>query len=514
MSIIFNIRHLTLPHLTRGVAIACASVLIVGFCAALAAWHLYNKLTTKTATAEFTQTLALYPGDEVQIMGVKVGAVDKVQPDGDKMKVELHYDSKYRLPANVTASILNPSLVASRTVELGPPYTSGPTLRDGATIPLDRTQVPVEYDQLRDSITRVLKDLGPSPQQPQGPFGQAIESFSDELAGKGQEINTTLDRLSEALVTLNQSRGDTTGVITSLAKFVNALYKSDHQFRALNNNLAQFTDAFTQTDHDVTAALQSLHQLLGATRGFLDGNSAVLTTDIDDLANVTNAVLQPGPREGLETTLHVFPNLGANILNIYSPSHGSLVAIPTLNNFANPMQLVCSAIQAGSRLGYQDSAELCAQYLAPILDAIKFNYPPFGVTPIRTAEVLPKQVAYSEPRLAPPPGYKDTTVPGIFSRDTLFSYGNHEPGWVAAPGMQGVAVQPGTAAMLTPDSLAELLGGSDAAIPPAPPALGVPPGGHLPGAPNDFDEANPPPPGSPQPVPVPLPGPPARAGGD
>ena len=104
--------------------------------------------------------------------------------------------------------------------------------------------------------------------------------------------------------------------------------------------------------------------------------------------------------------------------------------MPAIASFANPMQFLCSAIQAGSRLGYQDSAELCAQYLAPILDAIKFNYPPFGVNQVSTAETLPKYVAYSEPRLQPPPGYKDTTVPGIWSRDTLFSHGNHEPGWM------------------------------------------------------------------------------------
>ncbi len=130
-------------------------------------------------------------------------------------------------------------------------------------------------------------------------------------------------------------------------------------------------------------------------------------------------------------------------------------------SFANPMQFICSAIQAGSRLGYQESAELCAQYLAPILDAIKFNFLPFGVNQLSTAMTLPKQIAYSEDRLRPPPGYKDTTVPGIWSRDTLFSHGNHEPGWVVAPGMQGVDVQPFTANMLTPESLAELMGGPD-----------------------------------------------------
>ena len=112
---------------------------------------------------------------------------------------------------------------------------------------------------------------------------------------------------------------------------------------------------------------------------------------------------------------------------------------------------------------------------------------------------LPKQIAYSEPRLQPPPGYKDTTVPGICSRDTLFSHGNHEPGWVVAPGMQGVDVQPFTANMLTPESLAELMGGPDIVPPAAPPAFGVH-DGRLPGPPNAYDENNPlPPPWYPQP---------------
>ncbi len=96
---------------------------------------------------------------------------------------------------------------------------------------------------------------------------------------------------------------------------------------------------------------------------------------------MTNAILQPEPRDGLETGLHVFPNLGANLVNISSPNAGGIVGLPVIANFANPMQFICSSIQAGSRLGYQESAELCAQYLAPILDAIKFNYLPFGIEP-------------------------------------------------------------------------------------------------------------------------------------
>ena len=194
----------------------------------------------------------------------------------------------------------------------------------------------------------------------------------------------------------------------------------------------------------------------------------MLTHDVNNLGDVTTAIMQPDPRDGLETALHILPNMAANVLAIYEPAHGSLTGVAALTNFANPMEFICSVIQAGSRLGYQDSAELCAQYLAPVLDAIKFNYFPYGINLFSTADTLPKNVAYSEPRLQPPPGFKDTTVPGIFSPDTQWSHRNSEPGWVVAPGMQGVQVQPATANLLTPASLAELMGGPN--IPPPPPA--------------------------------------------
>ena len=507
MSTIFNVRNMKLPNLSRTAVIVGALVLVLALIGGIVGWQLYKKLTNNTVVAYFPQTLALYPGDKVQIMGVKVGSIDAIDPAGDKMKVTFHYENKYKVPANATASVLNPSLVASRTIQLSPAYTGGPEMENNATIPMDRTQVPVEYDELRDSLNRILTDLGPTPEQPKGPFGDVIESFSDGLAGKGDQINKTLNGLAEAVTTLNEGRGDFFAVIKSLALFVNALHKSDQQFVALNNDLAQFTNSFTNTDQELATALRDLNSLLTTTRKFIGENGEVLAYDINNLADVTNAILQPEPLDGLETGLHVFPNLGANLMNISSPNAGGIVGLPTVANFANPLQFICSSIQAGSRLGYQESAELCAQYLAPILDAIKFNYPPIGLNQFVTAMTLPKQISYSEDRLHPAPGYKDTTVPGIWSRDTLFSHGNHEPGWVAAPGMQGIEVQPHTERNLTPECLAELLGGPDCVIPGAPPAFGVN-DGRLPGPPNAYDENNPlPPPWYPQPGPPPGPAP-------
>jgi phospholipid/cholesterol/gamma-HCH transport system substrate-binding protein len=509
MSTVFDFRNLRMPKLSRASLIVGALAIVLVIALAFAGFQLFMKLTTNTVVAYFPAANALYSGDKVEIMGVKVGAVDKIEPAGDKMKVTFHYANKYKVPADAQAAILNPTLVASRLIQLEPPYKGGPVLADNAVIPEERTQVPTEWDQLRNAVTHVISKLGPTKEQPKGPFGDIIESYANGLAGKGQEINTTFNDLSRALTALNQGRGDFFAVVRSLALFVNALHADDQKFVALNNNLAQFTNNLTSSDRDLANAIQNVDGLLTTIRPFLDKNREVLTHDINNLADTTNTLVQPDPLNGLETGLHVLPTALSNAGLIYHPAQGAIVGQPAATlgtvGFANPMEFLCSAIQAGSRLGYQESGELCAQYLGPILDAIKFNYPPFGLNLFSTAAVLPKEVAYSEPRLQPPNGYKDTTVPGIWVPDTPTSHRNTQTGWITAPGMQGVKVGPVTAGLLTPDSLAELMGGPD--IAPVQSKLQTPPG-----YPNAYNEEPGPlpyigQPDHPAPIPPPPPGP-------
>src|SRR5579875_2039462 len=239
-------------------SLAAVAILAVGF----AGVRLYHKLTSNTVVAYFPRANALYSGDKVQIMGVRVGSVDSIEPAGDKMKVTFHYQNKYKVPANASAVILNPSLVASRTIQLEPPYHGGPILADNAVIPIERTQAPVEWDDLRNQVTNIISELGPTKDQPKGPFGDIVESFADGLAGKGEQINTTLTNLSAALTTLNEGRGDFFGALHSLASFVNALHKDDKRFVALNRDLARFTTSLTRSDHAIASAVQQTDTLL------------------------------------------------------------------------------------------------------------------------------------------------------------------------------------------------------------------------------------------------------------
>lgn len=320
MSTLSSIRNLRLPEISRttrivgfiGVVAVSLSVTV-----ALVGSHIYQKLTNNTVVAYFPTVVALYPGDKVQIMGVQIGTIDKIEPAGDQMKVTFHYRNRYRVSASTVASIVNPSLVASREIQLSPPDDKDPVLKDGAIIPIARTQVPVEWDDLRDQLSRVLTALGPTPQQPKGPLGEVIESLSDGLAGKGKQINDTLTALADAVTTVNEGRGDIFAVVRNLARFVNALRQNDQQFIELNSELAQFTNAFTNSDHELADTMQALDRLLPTARKFITDNGSTLAHDISNLSETTNALMQPEPRDGLETVLHVLPNQAVNAANTY-----------------------------------------------------------------------------------------------------------------------------------------------------------------------------------------------------
>ena len=63
-----------------------------------------------------------------------VGKVDTVSPSGTKVKVKLHYDAKYKVPADAKAAVISPSIVGDRFVQLTPAYTGGEQLENNAKL--------------------------------------------------------------------------------------------------------------------------------------------------------------------------------------------------------------------------------------------------------------------------------------------------------------------------------------------------------------------------------------------
>src|SRR3954471_18602229 len=147
--------------------------------------ELFLRPAKKTAVLFFPVAVHLYAGSEVDVLGVKIGTVTSVKPVGTKVRVVITYDAGRKIPANAAAVVDEPTLVADRVVELTPPYDGGPVLADKATIPLARTQVPVELDELSHNLVQLADALGPDGANAKGALSRALSVGAANLTGEG-----------------------------------------------------------------------------------------------------------------------------------------------------------------------------------------------------------------------------------------------------------------------------------------------------------------------------------------
>ncbi len=128
--------------------------------------------------------------------------------------------------------------------------------------------------------------------------------------------------------------------------------------------------------NEVGHAVADLNTVVGDVHGFVAENRESLGTTSDKLASITQALTDS--LDDIKQTLHVAPTTFQNFVNIYSrPGRGDRRML-AVNNFTNPITFICGAMQAASRLGAEQSAKLCVQYLAPIIKNRQYNFPPIG----------------------------------------------------------------------------------------------------------------------------------------
>lgn len=357
-----------------------------------------------TITALFTTATAIYPGDDVKVSGVKVGTIDAIEPQGTQIKIVMNVDSGVAVPADAQAVIVAQNLIAARYVQLTPAYrasdpASGPRMADGAVIPLERTAIPVEWDEVKEQLERLATDLGPTGDLSTSSVGRFIDSAANSLEGNGDKLRQTLAQLSGVGRILADGSGNFVDVIKNLQVFVTALRDSNQQLVAFNDRLATLSSVLDGSRSDLDAALTDLSVALDEVTRFVAGTRDQTAEQIRGLASVTQTLVDS--KMDFEQILHVTPNAFANAYNIYDPDIGAVRGGFAIPNLSNPMQFICGTIGALRNTTAPETAKLCNDYLGPALRLLNLNYVPVPINPYLAKSASPENIVYSEARLAP-----------------------------------------------------------------------------------------------------------------
>jgi len=434
---------------TRNGRIAIAAALVLTLIAGIVVVAWGGDVVGRThLVAYFDNSNGIFVGDEVRIVGVPVGEIDKIEPEPQRVKISFWLDDQYKVPADAKAVILSPTLVTSRAIQLTPAYTSGPVMADNTVIGQDRTAVPVEFDDFRNQLQKLNDALQPT--QPGGvsPLGALVNTTADNLRGQGSTIRDTIIKLSQAISALGDHSNDLFTTLKNLSILVSALHGSSDLLAQLNQNLANVTHLVANDPNEVANAVRDLGDLAGELTSFVNENRESLGTTSDKLASVSQALKDSIP--DIKEVLHVAPSTLQNFLNIYQPAQGTLTGALSVNNFQNPITFLCGAIQAASRLGAEQSAKLCVQYLAPIVKNRQFNFLPLGLNPLAGTTARPNELTFSEdwmrpdyippqppPAADPPPAPLSAEAPLPAEQSAATNPADGLPGLMVPPGGGG-----------------------------------------------------------------------------
>ncbi|MFD3579596.1 MCE family protein [Streptomyces sp. NPDC058644] len=286
----------------------------------------------KHITAYFDRAVAVHEGSDLRVLGVRVGSVDEIRPQGKQVRVRLTLDEGVKVPARVQAVVVAPSVVSGRFVQLSPAYSSGPQIRDGDVISAEHTATPVEVDELLKSVTELSDALGPDGANKDGALAGLVETGAKNLDGNGKDIGDTIHQLGGASAVLNGNSGDLVKTVEQLQEFISMLKRKDGQVARAETQLSEVAGFLAADKDDLAGALKELGTALGQVKGFIKDNRGRLKSNVDKLAGLTHSVVEQ--RASVAEALDVLPLAAANLDQAYNPRTRTIDGRANINELA------------------------------------------------------------------------------------------------------------------------------------------------------------------------------------
>jgi phospholipid/cholesterol/gamma-HCH transport system substrate-binding protein len=301
----------------------------------------------KTLTAHFDRTIGLYVHSDVRVLGVRIGEVTAIKPEGKTVRVDMKYDAKYKLPVDAKAVVVSPSIVSDRYVQVTPVWRSGESLPTSYDLPVERTAVPVELDAIYSALDELNRAIGPHGANKNGALSRLLDVSAQNLKGNGELLNTTLDDLSKAVETLAGSREQLFGTVDSLQDFTTTVATSDATVRRFNSDLADVAAQLSGERQDLATAVRQLSIALGEVATFVRDNKAGLTANVRDLASITGTLVKQ--KKALEEFLDNSAVALGNLQLAYNPKSGTLDTRDNNSNQTDQNTLLCAIFTAVSQ---------------------------------------------------------------------------------------------------------------------------------------------------------------------
>lgn len=253
--------------------------------ATLAGCHADAGSTPRTVSAVFADADGLVPGAQVQLADIPVGRVTSVTLWRDRAKVAMVIDAGADVPADVTASIAQTTILGESYVSLAVPRAAQAhpaALASGATI--SRTSVQPNLEQLVSAGSGVFGAVSDSD------LAAIVRAGGQGFTGQAANLHQFLDDLSSISAGYAAHTTDISQVVNSLDQLTSQVAPSAGADATAITNLSQTAAVLAQQSARFNTLLESLNSVSVQGRSLLEQYYPQITDQIRALAAVSSQV--------------------------------------------------------------------------------------------------------------------------------------------------------------------------------------------------------------------------------
>lgn len=274
----------------KNVAVIIGAVAVVIALIASATIFLRSGEEPFRVTAYFSRAIGLFPRSTVRILGVEVGRVTSVVPDGDRVRVEMDIKEGSKIPADASAIIVPISLISDRYVQFSPIWRGGAQLRDGDTIPIERGVAPAELDDLLATLKRTLEAIEPGTAEEPGALGLFVQNAEKALADRGPELGQTVDALTTIISVLGRNVTSVDATIVNLDRLFVELSGHTDAVGAVNRGLGAVLPPLAAEQEALENGTGNLAAMIGELGSLIRDHRSDLETDLSILGDVAGVL--------------------------------------------------------------------------------------------------------------------------------------------------------------------------------------------------------------------------------
>ncbi len=255
-------------------------------------------------SAIFKSASLVEEGDDVRVAGVVLGKVEEVElhdTDAAKVTFSIAKDMPVTDTSRIEIRYLN--LVGDRYVTVVEGTSAGERLRDGATIPVDRTSPALNLTALYNGFAPLFSALEPKD------INALSLNLIKVLQGEGGTVESLMAHTA-SLTTTVADRDKLVGeVITNLSELLGTVDSRHQELTTLIQELRRWVGGLAEDRVQIGRSVVNISTLTRSLAGLISEGRPLLKADIAELRKLASILARPDTSAVLKQILRNLPEM-------------------------------------------------------------------------------------------------------------------------------------------------------------------------------------------------------------